>query len=375
MVSMIVPIYCGEKYLERLIQMYDVNRRNLKSKFKNQDLEMILVNDYPGEKIDVSRKDITIVINMTNIGIHASRLKGLQSSKGEYILFLDQDDIIDDEYIAKQLKIAVSENSDATVCNGFHCKLPIYDTEEQGKMSVMQVVGTNKIISPGQVLLKRDSIPHEWMENIIKISGADDWFLWILMHEKNAKFSYNNEKLYKHVINGRNRSLDSEAMIASVDEVRHKLNDLLCDSDYKKNVLKCVDSTINIHNQKRYINKILSDNKKSTEILRKRMLEYNCKNIVIYGFGLMGRMLFKTLQEVNVPIELILDEKGSTPDMPDIKLPEENVIKNISEKQLVIVTPLRYMNEIKDRLRNMGVKNIITIEELMCECQIKGENK
>jgi hypothetical protein len=80
----------------------------------------------------------------------------------------------------------------------------------------------NQILSPGQVLIKRDKIPTVWCENIISVSGADDFFLWILMLKGGARFGINESCLYTHVENGCNTS-DSRRMIASVQEVIENL--------------------------------------------------------------------------------------------------------------------------------------------------------
>ena len=39
----------------------------------------------------------------------------------------------------------------------------------------------NPIISTGQVLMRRASIPGVWMENIMETNCADDYLLWLCM--------------------------------------------------------------------------------------------------------------------------------------------------------------------------------------------------
>jgi len=56
-----------------------------------------------------------VYTNKRNLGIHASRICGLHHSTGEYILFLDQDDVIEPRYFLSQFQ-AIGD-SDAVICN------------------------------------------------------------------------------------------------------------------------------------------------------------------------------------------------------------------------------------------------------------------
>lgn len=92
LISVIVPVYNSEKFLEKCIESI------LSQTYTN--LELILIND--GSK-DASpkicdefvKKDNRIkVIHKTNGGVSSARNAGLSNAKGEYICFVDSDDII-----------------------------------------------------------------------------------------------------------------------------------------------------------------------------------------------------------------------------------------------------------------------------------------
>lgn len=91
-VSIIIPIYNVEKYIEQCIE--SVVNQTLK------DIEIIIVND--GTK-DNSMKKIEkylsdpriIVIDKENGGLSSARNVGLEIAKGEYIAFIDSDDFIE----------------------------------------------------------------------------------------------------------------------------------------------------------------------------------------------------------------------------------------------------------------------------------------
>ncbi len=96
-ISVIIPIYDVEKYLDRCIQSV------VDQTYKN--LEIILVDDGSpdrcGEICDVwAEKDPRIrVIHQNNSGVSSARNAGLQAALGDYITFCDSDDEILPDYL------------------------------------------------------------------------------------------------------------------------------------------------------------------------------------------------------------------------------------------------------------------------------------
>lgn len=90
--SIIVPVYNVEKYLEECVQ--SVLRQNFSS------LEIILVDDgstdRSGEICDElgAKSDGITVIHQENAGLSAARNTGIRNSQGEYLVFLDSDDLL-----------------------------------------------------------------------------------------------------------------------------------------------------------------------------------------------------------------------------------------------------------------------------------------
>ena len=227
LVSVIIPLYKGRKYIPRLIRIIEYNKQNL---YGINDVELIFVNDYPDEIIseeDIRSNDIKtkLVVNPQNYGIHKSRIIGLENASGEYILFLDQDDVIKRDCIDKQLE-AIKDDSDVVVCNGI-VKAPTY-RKILYKYWFMHITVKYlffytkfgcRIISPGQCLIRRDSIPELWKREVLKNNGADDFFLWILMLSEGKRFTINREPLYLHIIHNNNTSNDENTIKDSTMEV------------------------------------------------------------------------------------------------------------------------------------------------------------
>jgi len=97
-VSVIVPIYNVEKYIGKCVDS-----------IRNQDypnIEIILVDDGSPDKspqiIDemASNDDRIKVIHEKNGGVSSARNRGIAAATGEYIMFVDGDDWVDDDYVS-----------------------------------------------------------------------------------------------------------------------------------------------------------------------------------------------------------------------------------------------------------------------------------
>lgn len=90
MISIIVPVYNAEKYLDRCLT-------NLVGQ-TYKDIEIILINDGSKDKsLEIgqkwAQKDARIrIIDQANSGVSAARNAGIKAAKGEYIMFCDADD-------------------------------------------------------------------------------------------------------------------------------------------------------------------------------------------------------------------------------------------------------------------------------------------
>ena len=180
-VSVIVPIYHGIKYIEQMIKQIERAAEET-----GGEVELLFVNDDPKEPIPDSLFSDKIVIRIYNSecnrGIHGARVKGFSLSAGTYIVFLDQDDKIAPSYLKSQMdKLG---DADAVVCQMADDNKVFYNENRRLKDCICKETMTqtgNFIVSPGQVLLKREAVPFFWTSNLLSYNGADDWFLWICM--------------------------------------------------------------------------------------------------------------------------------------------------------------------------------------------------
>lgn len=103
--SFIIPVYNTEEYVGICIKSL------LEQDISKDEYEIICVNDGSSDgSLEVleqfSRKNTNvIVINQKNSGVCASRNKGLDAARGEYIWFIDSDDFIQKNILGTLMKL------------------------------------------------------------------------------------------------------------------------------------------------------------------------------------------------------------------------------------------------------------------------------
>ena len=114
MISIIVPVYNVEEYLEQCLDSIQSQT------YKN--LEVILVNDgsTDGSKEiceKYCKRDTRFrLMNQTNQGQSVARNRGMQESRGEFLTFVDSDDVIKEDMLEQLMKQMTSENIDIVEC-------------------------------------------------------------------------------------------------------------------------------------------------------------------------------------------------------------------------------------------------------------------
>jgi len=228
-ISIITPFYCGEKYLPNLQRMVDGNVKKLRENKIDIFVQFIVVNDSPWVSINSKSSygsfEYTVVNYANNKGIHGARVAGLAEAKGDYVLFLDQDDEVLDECLLEHyLNIG---DGDVDVGNawieqpGGERKLLYRKKFQYQKITMLETYtkSHNQIVSPGQCLIRKLAIPEEWKQYETKKNGSDDLLLWVLMLSDGKQFRIYTRALYTHKYTGENLSQSESKMNHSSLEV------------------------------------------------------------------------------------------------------------------------------------------------------------
>ncbi len=113
-VSIIVPVYQAEKYLERTIEA--LLNQTLR------EIEVILVDDGSKDRspeicdFAVEKDNRFRCIHKKNAGVSAARNDGIKTATGQYLMFCDADDIPDFRWAEILYEKAKKENADVVLC-------------------------------------------------------------------------------------------------------------------------------------------------------------------------------------------------------------------------------------------------------------------
>lgn len=247
MFSIIITFYKGEKYLSSLFN----NLTELSKRYYNQShqqTQIIIVNDSPeysqlNNLPESEYYELKIVNNPSNCGIHLSRVNGLKEASHPYVIFLDQDDALDNDILCIYDKFILDHpDTDWIISNCYFetsdlALHPLYVSDFDFKLASKEssyLLIRDFIASPGQCLLKKDRIPEEWCTHILKNNGSDDALLWYYMFDRHLKVYTQPKCIYTHKYTGGNLMFETAKMDASMQEVIN----ILSTTNYSKSSLK-----------------------------------------------------------------------------------------------------------------------------------------
>lgn len=245
--SIIVPFYHGNRYIGNILN----NIKDISAKLKKKvRIELIIVNDSPDEEVVIqcgcSDIEIKIVNNESNVGIQKTRINGLGYATSSWIIFLDQDDELCVNGIVKEIDL-IDDNVDLIIGNGIYEKSgkshKIYSNILSMKINLIErnfVYVRNLIVSPGQCLIRKKSIPEEWCKHVLHHNGSDDWLLWLLMFNKTINIKYCSSICYKHKNSGNNYSYN----LALMNKSNMEMCQILERCNYPKDQLNILKKAI-----------------------------------------------------------------------------------------------------------------------------------
>ncbi|WP_434637979.1 glycosyltransferase family 2 protein [Sulfurimonas sp. NW7] len=206
LISVIIPIYNAENYLDETIQSV------LKQTY--EVFELLLINHNSTDKsvsiieeYQQQDKRIKVVnLNMNKGGPAYPRNEGLKIAKGEYIAFLDSDDVWLPEKLEKQLAFLQKNNADVvhTLAYEIDEKSELQGNFDNQKLvnflktviSMKNIIYYINYINVNSVLLKKSALVNfEEEKNLIAV---EDWQLWIKLIRNEKKIVLLKEKLLNY---------------------------------------------------------------------------------------------------------------------------------------------------------------------------------
>lgn len=376
-ISVIVPLYKGDRYVNGIVKCIEANQKN----FGYGEVELIFVNDNPLETIELKMDSfISVYVFNTSInqGIQGARIRGCKMARGQYVLMLDQDDIIADDCLAKQYENIVSLKADVSVCRALENGKKIYNElnkfENIGDRKYM-LSHINPIISPGQALIKKDAIPKIWMNHILPHNGADDWLLWLGMLSERRLFVRNDRILYEHRVDGNNTSWNGANMLLSEREVLHAIEKV---GAFRGSDLEMITDLIS-NDEFRHIQSLekyremfmVFDSWMSLETKNETIAEYiyslGYKEVAVYGYGYIGRQLVKKIKSSPLTLIGVIDINADYIDA-DVNI---CVLEKFNKEVELIISTTNLPQQVVDLLAKKT--KVLSIQELLKKWEISKD--
>ncbi len=225
-VSVVIPIYNGQKYIEETVRSV-INQTYA-------DLEVICIidgtKDASESMIDKMNDPRIRILEQENRGATYTRNRGLSLATGEFILFLDQDDVIEPDFIESAVREIVRTGSTGVAVNGYRIDAAgrvirrIYRINKP-KLTLKSLLKGNQLCTSSQVLLKRETLAAIGGFDV-SADQADDWDMWI-RHARSGKLVFLDRYLLKYRLHDANQSRNVEKMLKSeLHIVEKKLADI-----------------------------------------------------------------------------------------------------------------------------------------------------
>ena len=205
MVSVVIPCYNAEKYIASTL--HSVMKQSYSA------LEIIVIDD--GSK-DTSAEIVTEIARVdnrirlyykANSGVADSRNVGIRSANGDYIAFLDADDLFEPEDVAKKVAYLQQHPAAGLV----HSAEERFQSDTGKSVAIVRGKGgnvlplllamkTNVVHSPSSVVVRKSVLDQVGYFDI-NLSTSADWEMWVRL-AKHTVFGYLDQPLVRYRIHG-----------------------------------------------------------------------------------------------------------------------------------------------------------------------------
>lgn len=199
LISIIIPVYNTEKYIAECLD--SVLSQSITGVAAQSSIEVIIVNDGSPDNslavIDEYRKNKPnmILMNQSNAGQSVARNNAIEIARGDYIFFLDSDDLLPPGALSTLYKLAMETGSEVIISHSkaFNSRRSWYveDHAEVASSSFRKVKFSHRSIlmktpAPWGKLYKRSLLLKKHIRFPLGIKLAEDWiFVLRAMHYAN----------------------------------------------------------------------------------------------------------------------------------------------------------------------------------------------
>ena len=219
LVSVIIPVYNCEKYIDRTLQSVFAQT------YKN--IEIVLVDDQSTDSSAEIIKhyqefhpEIVYFLQPKNMGAGHARNKALELAKGQYVAFLDADDVWKPSKIEKQVKLL--REKDGGFCFAAIEMIDGDDNIVKGKRAVKEEIDYNFLLSntmiPTSGVMVDRAIKGDFRMHLRR--GGQDYATWLRLLQDGSKAYGIDEALVGYRIDGQSLSSNKMKSIRQIWEIQ-----------------------------------------------------------------------------------------------------------------------------------------------------------
>ena len=206
-VSILVPIYNVEKFFSRCLEsLFNQTYQNIEYVFVNDctpDNSMVVLHNFM-EKYPSRAKLVRIIENTNNCGIAIVRNTLIKNATGDYVLFVDSDDWIEEDMVEKLVDKAIQTDADVVGCDYYEdypikavlCKQH-YPTDHIEAMKAMTLLKIKGVL--WKLLIRHDLIVKNNLSFIPEIHFGEDYIFCCKLFFYAKSISNVDEALYHYV--------------------------------------------------------------------------------------------------------------------------------------------------------------------------------
>lgn len=246
LISIIVPVYNGEKYLDTCIESI------LSQDYEN--IELILIDDGSKDNSyeilkDWEKKDERIkIIHQNNSGVSAARNKGIEEASGLFLTFVDVDDFISNDFVSyyynmiKKYKaeIALTPKPRKFNKDSKDIKVDVEDNIEvwSGEKATCEMLYYNIAIGPWNKLISKNLIDKYKIRFNTNLAYGEGFNFSVDCFQRAKKIAVGKQKVYNYRVDNPNSVMTKfklELVTGSIEAQKNIKNNLVTKTD---NLLK-----------------------------------------------------------------------------------------------------------------------------------------
>lgn len=309
-VSVIIPAYNCEKYISKCIESI-INQTY-------QNIEILIINDGSKDKTKdvinsfVNKDKRIAYIEQENSGPSVARNNGIDKAKGDYLIFIDSDDTVSENYVENLLNNILIKKSDIVCCG--YIDISIYgefkysdfidDTNNIKKEDFLYKVcqGTGGVL--WSKIFKKEIIDKYNIRMKKDIYMCED-LIFVLQYGSYCKsFTYLDEYLYYYNrlnTNSITSNISKEYLYNYIEVCKH-IEILLLNNNFEKDI---VDKIISDRVQSVVIT-IIDSEVKNIKIKRLKETYTNIKNLIFENYIQLHKFRFKANSKFTQPYILFI---------------------------------------------------------------------